>query len=515
LKARVLAARGVAVTLDRRSFLKLAGATASAILFPKIASQIKLLQGTESRPNIIVLLFDAMSARNLSVYGYPRRTTPNLERFAERSIVYHSHYSGGNYTIPGASTLLTGTYPWTHRALNYSGQVRHGMVENNIFRAIGEDYQRVAFGQNVWAHFILTQFAGDIDTLLSPGSYSKLSYLLNDYFPNDRNMAARALDDFMFKRDREPASVLFGPMYRALNDRATRMLDSTGYPRGMPQNVNYPIHFRMEDLFDGLASLIRGFSSPTFAYLHLFPPHAPYRSSDSFFGKFLDSWYPVKKPVHRLGEGLDKKVITTARRTYDEYIATLDWEFGRFLDILEENGVLDNSYVIVTADHGEMLERGVKAHATVLLYDPVVHIPLIISAPGQQNRRDIYSHTHAVDVLPTLTQLAGKPFPAWSEGKLLPELGGVEDRSRSIYIVEAKLNPAFTALTKTTIAMQKDDHKLIYYTGYEAEDSFELYDLTTDLEELDDLYPKKPAVAKILKEELLDSLADADKPYKK
>lgn len=503
------------MTLDRRGFLKLAGVAASAMFFPKLVSQVKMIQGGASRPNIIVLLFDAMSATNLSVYGYPRRTTPNLERFADRSIVYHAHYAGGNYTIPGTATLLTGTYPWTHRAINYSGQVRHGMVEKNIFRVLGDDYHRIAFGQNVWAHFILTQFAGDVDTWLSPSSYSEVNYLLNDYFPNDRNMAARALDDFMFKRDRAPASVLFGALYRALYYRETARLDSTGYPRGISQNVNYPIYFRMEELFDGLDSLIRGFSSPTFAYLHLFPPHAPYRSSDRFFGKFVDGWSPVNKPAHRLGDGLDNQVIKTARRGYDEYIATLDWEFGRLMDRLEESGILDNSYVIVTSDHGEMFERGEKAHASVLLYEPIVHVPLIISEPGRKDRRDVYSHTHAVDVLPTLTHLAGKAVPAWSEGTLLPELGGLDDRDRSIFVVEAKYNPAFNALHQATIVMRKNDYKIIYYTGYEAEDSFELYDLTADVEELDDLYPMQPAVAKKLKEELLDSLSDADNPYKR
>jgi hypothetical protein len=70
-------------------------------------------------------------------------------------------------------------------------------------------------------------------------------------------------------------------------------------------------------------------------------------------------------------------------------------------------------------------------------------------------------------------------------------------------------------LGKSTIVMRKDGYKLIYYTGYEAEDTFELYDLNTDIEELDDLYPRDPAIAKMLREELLDSLSDADKPYKK
>ena len=86
---------------------------------------------------------------------------------------------------------------------------------------------------------------------------------------------------------------------------------------------------------------------------------------------------------------------------------------------------------------------------------------------------------------------------------------------RSHFIVEAKSTPAFQPFKRATIAMQKGNYKLIYYTGYEPEDTFELYDLDADIEELDDLYPPQPAIGKRMKEELLDSLLDANKPYMK
>jgi arylsulfatase A-like enzyme len=247
--------------------------------------------------------------------------------------------------------------------------------------------------------------------------------------------------------------------------------------------------------------------------MHLFPPHSPYRASGNFNDKFLDGWSPVAKPAHRLGDGLTDSVVQTERRYYDEYVASLDWEFGRLMDAMETAGIFENSYVLITSDHGEMFERGQKEHATVLLYDPVVHIPLMISAPGQSAHRDVYAPTHAVDVLPTLLQLAGKPVPAWCEGRLLPGLGGAEDWERSIFVVEAKDSPAFQPFQKATIAMQKGIYKLIYYTGYEPEDAFELYDLSADMEELSDLYRTQPAIAKRMREELFESLFEANKPY--
>ena len=86
---------------------------------------------------------------------------------------------------------------------------------------------------------------------------------------------------------------------------------------------------------------------------------------------------------------------------------------------------------------------------------------------------------------------------------------------RSHFIVEAKNSPAFQPLKRATIAMQKGNYKLIYYTGYEPEDTFELYDLNADIEELNDLYPAQPTIARQMKEEFLDSLLDANKPYMK
>lgn len=504
--------------IDRRSFLKLMGMAAPTVLAPAAASWIhqNLKLSDSSKPNIIVLLFDAMSARNLSVYGYPRKTSPNLERFAERANVYHSHHAGGNYTIPGTASILTGMYPWTHRAVNHSGKIKNSLVGNNIFSVLGEDYHRIAFPQNVWSSFIVSQFEDDIDTLLSAGAFGELDYMLSAHFPNDGNMAARALDDFVFKMNQSPVSLILGSMQSALFLRESTLLDSQGYPRGLPHNVNYPIYFRLEKVMEDLAALLTDQSSPFFAYLHLFPPHAPYRPSRLFNRSFVgDGFVPVDKPIHRLSDQLLDDKLNVARQSYDQYIASLDDELGNLLDAMENAGVFENSYVIITSDHGEMFERGEKAHSTPLLYEAITHVPLLISAPGQKIRRDVYSPTNAVDLLPTFAQMAGKPVPAWSEGLPLPGLGGTDDPERGIYTVEAKLSSAFVPFNKATVSFQKGNHKLIYYTGYESEDAFELYDLNADAEELKDLYAAQPAFAKKMKDELLEAFFAANKPYLK
>ena len=118
--------------LSRRDFLKVAAAISAGSLLSAVPTLGKL-KAQGQKPNIIILVFDAMSARNLSVYGYPRNTTPGLERIARRALVYHSHYSAGNFTTSGVASMLTGLYPWTHRGINLSGLVNRKFVKNNIF----------------------------------------------------------------------------------------------------------------------------------------------------------------------------------------------------------------------------------------------------------------------------------------------------------------------------------------------------------------------------------------------
>jgi arylsulfatase A-like enzyme len=496
--------------MNRRDFLKLAGLFSSFLLLPKLVARSRI--SNPAQPNIIFLVFDAMSARNLSVYGYPRPTSPNLERFAEHATVYHEHYAAGNFTTPGVSSLLTGTYPWTHRAINHRGLVRRDLAENNIFSALGQAYTRVAFPQNFWANFVVTQFEKQIDLLLPSGSFSELALFMSDHFENDQNMAARAIDDFAFNLGGEPAPLVLGSLQRWLYSIENEKLSRDGYPAGAPHDINYPLNFRLENVFNGLMEVLSGLPSPYFAYLHLLPPHSPYSPTDRFYNLFRDGMKFPKKPEHPLSEKIPNADMLLARRMYDEYVASTDWEFGRMLDFLDEAGLFENSYVFVTSDHGEMFERGDVAHSTPLLYDPVVHIPLLISAPGQKARVDVHTPTSAVDILPTLASLTGGRIPSGAEGMPLPGLGG-NDSTRSIYVVEAKLNTAYGPLKDATVVLRSGGQKLVHYTGYGREDAFELYDLDTDIDELDDLYEKKPAFLRHMKDELLEALYTANKPY--
>ncbi|RJP54473.1 MAG: twin-arginine translocation signal domain-containing protein [Anaerolineaceae bacterium] len=501
---------------SRRDFLKLAGLTVSsaALAHPLVRAAGKAED--LSRPNIIVLIFDTMTASHLSLYGYPRLTSPNFSRFAERSTVFHRYNSAGNYTVPGTASLLTGMYPWTHRALNHSGLVRRDMLDRNIFALLGDDYSRTGFSQNGWASFLLTQFRKDLDTYLSPAEFSLVSQVFGDGLP-DTNLALRALDDFMFKMERSPSSLVLGAIERTILYSQARRVSTKDYPRGIPRTGTYPVYFLLNEVLADLVTMFREQKSPTFSYIHLFPPHAPYSPLRQFYGMFWnDKYFPPSKPLHPLGDGHDERKVYVGRLSYDEYVATVDYEFGRFIDAMDEAGVLDNSYLIVTSDHGELMERGCKGHDTPLLYNPIIHCPLIIHAPGQATRLDIHAPVNTVDLLPTILNLAGKPVPDWCDGEILPGFGGKEDPERSTFSVEAKLNPAFAPLQTATIAMRKGDYKMTYYRGYfGGGEEFELYNHAEDLEELTNLYSSEKAIAKQMKDELLERLAEGDKEFSK
>ncbi len=497
--------------LSRRDFLKTAALTSLAALTPSyIKSLVGHREGDGTLPNVIVLVFDTLSARHLSLYGYPRETSPNLEQFSKRATVFHNHTSGGNYTTPGTATILTGTYPWTHRAINQSGLILRSRASRNIFSSFGQQYNKFAFTQNLWADYLLNQFEPEIDIHLLPTSYSVADNSWGALFPNDLNASNRALDDFLFQSDARPASLIFGPLEKQYLLHKLAGISANGYSRGLPHDVTNPKYFHLEDVFNGVNSQLSNLVEPFFSYIHLYAPHEPYRPREEFENIFKDGMRPITKPESRFADGSSSLNLLNRRTNYDEYIANVDAEFGKLIDSLTEKGLLENSIILITSDHGQLFERGIHGHTTPLLFDPVIHVPLLVSLPGQVFRQDVYTPTSNVDILPTLMKLTGNEIPDWCEGKVLPTLGGGDDPERSIYSVEAKSNQAFSPLSHVTVAMRKNNNKLIYYSGYSAEPWFELYDMEADPEELTDLYSLKPSIAPALMDELLSSLDHAN-----
>jgi arylsulfatase len=472
-------------------------------------------------PNVLVLVFDALSAKHLSLYGYSRQTTPNLAKFAERATVYHAHYAAGNFTTPGTASLLTGTYPWSHRAFNLRGTVAEDRKHWSLFRAFaGKSYNRIAYTHNWLTDLLLDQLREDVDIHVRPSEFGLLSVSFFDRaFPNDADIASR-IEYFLFSRGFPQAKFSGSLLFSLVREKLKVWMKgelveeyASLYPRGVPEFVD--LFFLLEHAIDGITALVSGSRQPFVGYFHLLPPHAPYSPRREFIGLFDDGWEPVAKEPHFFSEGHSNELLNRWRREYDEYVAYADAEFGRLYDFLERSGMLDNTYVVFTSDHGEMFERGIWEHQTPTLYEPIVRIPLFIAKPGQQQREDVYTPTSCVDLLPTLLHATGQAIPDWCEGEILPPFGSNEaSMERSIFAVEAKSNSKRAPLTKATVTLIKGQYKLIHYFGYDGyEDEYELYDLANDPEEMEDLYSSNRAVAADLQRELEEKLREVNRPY--
>ncbi len=504
-------------SITRRNFLKMASVMPLAIFARPLARSRARAQGSDL-PNIIVLIFDAWSADHMSMYGYPRDTMPNVDQFARRSVVYHRHYSAGTFTVPGTASLLTGLFPWTHRAFELGSEIAAKDAGHDIFNLLAPTHQTLGYSQNEYADLLLSQLGHDLDRHLSISSFSLQRNLFysSPLFQNDLQLAYTSFENDIFQKGKgADGSLFFGPLRRLMRWRSGRVVNAEyrmTYPRGLPAATDL---FRLEDVVAGAIEVLQNLPRPSLAYLHFFPPHGFYRPKGKYNHAFMDDYHPPRKPPHPLmpqPPGFEAE--EDQRRLYDQYLASWDAELAPLFDYLRTSGTLDTSYVILSSDHGELFERGAIGHYCPLIYDPLVHVPLLISRPGQAERLDVQIPTSNVDLLPSLANLAGLDAPDWAEGRILPIIGSTADEGRSIFVMDAKSNSAFAPLKTFSFSLTKNHFRLTYYEYPESNYSnFELYNLDEDPDELTNLYSENFPTARQLKDELLQKLADANRPY--
>jgi arylsulfatase A-like enzyme len=501
--------------LTRREFLKLAALSPLPLLrWPDGLEQLDRPPAEMPRtPNILIVVFDALSAGNMSLYGYARQTTPQLERLAGRALVYHRHYAAGNFTTPGVASIFTGMYPWSHRAFNLSATIAPQYQAQNLFRLASPRLRSFVYTQNDYVNVLFDQLHQDIQDWTPTHELCLAS--VDDaqmHFDRDYFTASNA-QSLLLWRTQSPSSSFFISRFNRLRQYTTQMRLNRQYgklyPRGVP---NYSLgFFTLEQAIDWTLTQASEQTRPFLGYVHLFPPHDPYTTRSEFFNRFADGWRPAQKPRHHFAQYANDFLLAQ-RQAYDENIAYVDAEFGRLFDALQASGALQDTLLIFTSDHGELFERGVWAHETPVLYEPVIHVPLIVWPPGLTSRQDIHTPTSAVDLLPTLLSISQASIPARVEGKVLPGFNGeIADPRRAIYSLEAKMNPKYGALKTATLAMIQGPLKLIRYVGYKGyPETYELYDLENDPQELNDLYPSSPPEAGRMRQEMLDTLQQAD-----
>ncbi len=500
--------------MNRRDFIKLAG------ILPLLPVSNQLLrsnpesaQSTPLKNNVIVLVYDALTSLNMSLYGYARRTTPNFERFAQQANVYNAHYATGSFTTPGTASILTGLYPWTHRAFHLHGTVIKELQNVNLFNIVGKNAFKSGYSHNLLVSTLLYQMAPDLDQFLYAREMALMDLQYSDaLFPNDYNSSLWAESTILRTLDVRPSSLFLSHLYKGLQVIKEKKLEdqfTEDFPQGITDNNG--VYYILEDGIDWCINQLKVLPQPYLVYLHFLPPHHPYWPRKEFINRFDDEYVPEEKPQHRLSNKThSQQFLNNQRQAYDEYLAYADDEFGRLLDHLLQNKILDSTYLFFTSDHGEMFERGIWGHNTRTLFDPVIRVPLIISQPGQKSRQDFNIPTSNVDLVPTILNLLNLSPLERLEGQVLPGFSPNDGISnRSIFAMEMKRNHARGPISTGSFAIINGQYKLIQYLG-EKLSLFELYDLKNDPEELENRLRSDRNIARELKNELDDGLREAN-----
>ena len=503
--------------MNRRDFLKLAGMLPLGLAAPRFMKALGAPAQSERARNVIVVVFDAWSALNVSLYGYPRNTTPNIDRLAARAIRYHNHFAGGSFTTPGTASLLTGVLPWTHRAFELNGMVARPYANRHFFSAFRDHYS-IAYTHNSWAYTLLRQFGGDIDELiprerlLLPSATTFITRL----FTRDNDAAAVSWErETHLSDDGDAYSLFLSRVIEGIQDKSIEDLKPS-FPLGLPTSQT-DIGFTLEQARHYIADRLASAPQPFAGYFHFLPPHYPYNTSKEFHNFFEgDGFSPIHKPRDLFATNT-KPTLQKDRKLYDEFVLYCDDEFAKLYNSLEGLGLLENTWLVLTSDHGEMFERDITGHVSNALYQPGVRVPLIIFEPGRTEGMDIHDYTSAIDVLPTLAHVTGETVPEWGEGVILPPFAPTKTiPDRSLYVLRAVDNAKYAPFTVGSFIQVRGGYKLHYYFGYRqtpGDGLVKLYDLQSDPEEMNDLATLKPETTSELLHELKTRLKQADEPY--
>ncbi len=505
----------MSLNISRREFIKLSSFYLAYSLLP-VKVRSTELEDSE-RPNILIIVFDALTATHMSLYGYDRGTTPNISRLAERAIVYHQHYAGGHWTYPGTMSLLTGVLPWTHRGFSRWSQIAAPFDRENLFTYF-DDYHTMVYTHNYVAEDVLVKLQTGIDQFVPKNTlYINKSFLLDSLLRKDSDMATISKQRITNKIEEGYVSSLFlANLTEPINAYREREIRKNFVTP--PKVSGSGELFLLEDSTDWIVEQAKELPRPYLSYIHLFPPHEPYVVRNDFENTFRgDGYKPVRKPTHFFTKIKFSSYEETdeLRLAYNQAIRYVDVEFGRLMEGLEKAGQLNNTIVILTSDHGEVFERGLTEHIRPVFYQAIIQVPLLIFMPNQTDRVDIFETTSALDMIPTLLHITGKKIPGILEGTVLPPFA-IPESPRSFFAMDARNNPPDKKLSLYTAMLRKGPYKFTQYYGYKQlpgnQPYFELYNLEQDPEELENLENKETDLLQEMRAELDEEIFEKDHP---
>jgi arylsulfatase A-like enzyme len=434
-----------------------------------------------SRPNVLLLTIDALSASHMSLYGAARPTTPMLARFAQGATTFDRAYANGNFTTPGVASILTSTRPWTHRALQLPVWPRDSTRRDSLPALLSRNgYQMGYVSTNAHAGAGTQGFGGYFQ-----------------FARTDRTRDLSVCTDGLASLLRYVCAAEEVPIISGLEGFADRV-------RGGPDNQHYDPRLATRPALAWLRNVDK--AKPVFLWVHLFPPHSPYAAPEPWIGRFDPSSHArsiASTEPHwaYLQSAVPRAEARTLEARYDESVAYVDHYAGDFLQrALQLLGA--NTIVIVTADHGESFAHGYGGHTGPGLYEEIIHVPLLIKLPGQSVGRHSSILAEQVDIGPTLAEAAGLAAPSSWEGRsLLGACAATEDAPREperpAFTMNFEQNPRRAGLTTGSVAVIDGQWKLVHYMGrlhypLMPKLSDELYDLASDPKELKNVAAEEP-----------------------
>ncbi len=342
-------------------------------------------------PNIILMVLDTVGAKHLSLYGYQRPTTPNLERIAQESTVYNRCFAPACWTVPSHASMFTGLYPSQHGAFEGTFLLRDNLPHLvPALRALG--YATIGISTNS----LVSPASGlcqDFEEFHDLGARDRSRILAGlqgaDHLEGGQgNLSARlrkaissshALKDiWRYLWETGEAGEVLKTSLSLVGKQAAKWL-SPG-----PIDNATPFTEKTVALTDEILRRRTGAGSPFFLFVNFLQAHQNYcppitRRRFSGWGDRVGV-SPQKFYFQEASPEL-ARLVATYGNLYDDEILYLDAVLGRIWNLLRDSSLLENTVVIITSDHGEHL--GEKGHYTHILslYNELLWVPLLVHFP--------------------------------------------------------------------------------------------------------------------------------------
>jgi len=340
--------------------------------------------------NFIVIVSDTLRRDHLGCYANDWISTPNLDRLATESVLFDRAYSGSFPTIPHRTDLMTGRYSFTYS--DWSPLPRTDVV---LAQALGE------------AGYT-SMFIADTPHLLRDGYYFDRGFNGALWVRGQENDRYRTDPvDVEIACDPEKLRNTVRTMTQYLRNTAERRYEEDYFaPQTMTQAMRWLEHNYRRDKF--------------FLYVDTFDPHEPWDPPQWYVDRY-DPGYQGQEivyPIYGPTSYLTPEELKHIRALYAGEVTMVDRWVGALVHKVEDLGILDDTVILFTTDHGFYLGDHGLIGKVVMLYEAVNHIPLMFRMPGGCGRRSD-ALVQPADIMPTLLQLAGADDPGTMHGKSL------------------------------------------------------------------------------------------------